>query len=100
MNTSFYNVSQDFIISEMMKKQTNQVMINCEFQNWEKSERNCNYDRSVRCENHLSKGAKIEQFKKQLIIKSKPVRMNIAKGLVFLAGRIAAMEEDKNMKQA
>ena len=48
MNPFINNITQDFIMSEMMRKQTNQKSTNCEFQNWIKSESVYNCERSTK----------------------------------------------------
>ena len=48
MNPFINNITQDFIMSEMTRKQTNQKYTNCEFQNWIKSESVYNCERSTK----------------------------------------------------
>lgn len=85
MNPFINSVTQDFIMSEMTRKQTNQISTNCEFQNWMKSESVYNCERSTK---RMEKDEYLQKVKAQLVEKSRPTRKNIANALIVLAKRI------------
>ena len=89
MYLNLHNVTENFIISEMSRRQTQQYLLDCQMKNWVINERRNNYEREVVSDTRIFLEEFFQGIKRQLIIKSAPARINIANVLVRLADHIA-----------
>lgn len=90
MNTDFYNVTHDFIMSEMTRRQNDQFALQAEYCQWMKLEQVYNCDGGVRTKGHLISPKKLTQLKQEAINKTQSARNNIANALIALAHKIEA----------